>query len=69
MDSEDPEEAQPFLQALNVFEIQNLRAYRRDFPGQAYQLNQSAIAGRGTPSKGDVLQTVIRNLGLCLGRA
>ena len=34
-----------FFGALNVFEVENLLAYRKQFPGQAYQLNPKCHQG------------------------
>ena len=66
LDKEDPHNAEPFLNSLNVYELENLHAYRENFPGEAFQLNQNARAGRGMKSSGGALQTLIRNLGLLL---
>ena len=56
-----------FFGALNVFEVENLLAYRKQFPGQAYQLNQSAIRGHAMKSSDGCLHTLIRNCRLQLG--
>ena len=58
---------QPFLAALNVFEIESRKKYAEHFPDQAWQLNQNVTKHHGMKSTDDYLHTLIHNCGLTLG--
>ena len=53
----------PFYRALTKYEVENLLEYSYMYPGQAYQLNQSA-SEHAQCSNRQYLHTLIRNCGL-----
>lgn len=59
---------QPFLAALNVFEVEMRNKYleRPRFHGQAFQLNQNPTKGHGMGSTDLSMHTLIHNCSLQL---